>query len=794
MNKYPAIKVTLLFIVGILLQHIVHFKETLLILIVSVLLVITLVLFVIKSSKEFYKILFLSLLFLSTGSFFYLVEQTENIKYPFKLVKIRNSQITASIESISLLKKKKLTATLKLLSFGNNKFANNEQYKFLCNFWKDTTSILDSLYNKLEVGNKVSFVGTIQRAKNQRNPNEFDYENYLINKGITGIINCYRLETIDIIDDSQNFFLNSVFKIRKAIDIRIKELYNPTAAALLKGLLLADRSDIDYKTKKYFMNTGVIHVLAVSGLHVGFISIIFLLLFARFGIRYQFGLTIIGIIFFLILTGGHSSVFRASVMAIMFLIARLTNRSTNGINSLAIAALIILLFNPKELFDPGFLLSFSAVLSILILYPVLSEKIRAINTNKLIRKFLLFIGVTFVAQLGTLPFTIIYFNKISIVSLFANLLVIPLIGFIVGIGILSLVVSIFSFWVASVFAITNIMLIDFLYRLVILFGTVSFAYIPIYKFSILDGIFFYLFLFIIFYSIKKFNSKIALAVVVLLLIASLPNYFEFDNYNLLPDGDLTIATIDVGQGDAILIKFPNNKTALIDAGNRTEYFDNGERIILPLLKSLEIDKLDYVFISHLDTDHFGGTISLIDYGIVKYLYKPFSNGSHKEQVFEKYLKENNVNFSYYSKKSFNIDGCKLYFLNDTTDNIYKSFDINNKSGIIKLVYGKTSFLFVGDLEEEGEVYLINKYGKYLKSDVLKIGHHGSKSSSSLEFIDSVKPRLGIISAGIMNKFHHPAKLVLNRFEKRKIKIRRTDKEGAIILASDGNRIRNISWR
>ncbi len=793
MNEYPAIKVTLLFIVGIITQYYFHLSSNLLLLVILSLIIILPIAFMYIKNNGM-KIITLAILLLLTGAFFYSSEQIENNSYPFNLAKIRNSKILAKVEAIELIKKKKLTLTINLISFGDNKLTKEERYNFICNFWKDTSNLVDSLYYKIKIGNKLSFIGTIKRANNKRNPNEFDYEKYLKSKNIVGVINCYRPETIDIIDDNQYWFSNIIFSLRRTIDNRIKLLHNKKASALLKGLLLADRNDIDYEIKKNFMNTGVIHVLAVSGLHVGFISLIFFFLFARFGIRYQFVLTIMGILFFLILTKGHSSVFRASVMAITFLIAKLTNRSTNGINSLAIAALIILLLSPKELFNPGFLLSFSAVLSILILYPILSKKIKAVKMNYFIKKFLLFLSVTFVAQLGTLPFTLIYFNKLSLVSLFANLFVIPLIGVIVGIAILTLSVSILSIWLATFFATANILLIDSLYFLVTKMSVLSFAFIPVYNFSVLDGIFFYTFLTIIFYAIYKFKNNIALFAVLILSIFSFIFFMEFDNTNLLPEHDLSIDFIDVGQGDAILIKFPNNKTALIDAGNRSEYFDTGERIILPLLKRLGIEKLDYAFISHLDTDHFGGIISLIENGIVKYLYKPVKDSTYKEKIFEEYLKKKNIPFRYYSKSKMSIGECNLYFLNDTTDNIYKSFDINNNSGIIKLVYGKTSFLFVGDLETEGEYYLVDKYKDFLKSDILKVGHHGSKTSSSNLFLDAVNPEIGIISAGILNKFHHPSKIILKRLKKHKIKIRRTDKEGAIILTSNGNTIQNINWR
>ncbi len=793
MNEYPAIKITFLFVAGIILQYLFHFRLFVLIYIIIALIIVIALLFI-NNANLFFKFILLSLLLLFTSSLYFAIYQSQKIVYPFELEKIRNSKIVCRIESIELLKEKKLTVTVKLLSFGNNKVVNKTNYKLVTNFWKDTTSVLDSIYDKLKIGNVISFTGTIKRAKNRRNPNEFDYEEYLSREGIVGIINCYKPETIGIINKSQTTLPNIILNIRKAINERIKLLYPSSYSALLKGLLLADRSDINYKIKLNFMNTGVIHVLAVSGLHVGFISLIFLFMFARAGIRIQYVLTIIGILFFLIITGGNPSVFRASVMAVTFLIAKLSSRGTNGINSLAIAALIILLINPNDLFNPGFLLSFSAVISILLFYPILNKKLKNLKLNKFIRNILMFLSVTFVAQLGTLPFTLIYFNKLSVISLLVNLIVIPIIGIIVGLGILSLIFSIISIWLASFFATANIMLVDLLYMIVSKASALSFSFIPIYNYSIVNSLTYYFFLLLLFYSIKNFIHIKAFLLFIILSVFSYIFLIQLEHIDLLPAGNLNIVAIDVGQGDAFLIKFPNNKSALIDAGNRSEYFDNGKQVILPLLNVLGIDKLDYAFISHLDTDHFGGIVSLVSLDRINYLYKPLNYNTHKDSVFENYLNEKNVAFGYYSKSKLNIGGCNLYFLNDTTDNIYKYFDINNKSGIIKLVYGKTSFLFVGDLEEEGEVYLINRYGKFLKSDVLKIGHHGSITSSSVEFLKTVKPSIGIISAGILNKFHHPSNIVLHRLKKLNIKIRRTDKEGAIILSSDGDVIKSIAWK
>ncbi|MEE9430308.1 MAG: DNA internalization-related competence protein ComEC/Rec2 [Melioribacteraceae bacterium] len=791
MQNYPSIKFTIFFVIGILFQYQFNIEPAS-ILIASVILIVVVIVSKITNLKYFTYFIFplISL----TSAFYFSLLQTEEVTYPFKLEKLRNTKVVGTVSKINLIQNKKLSFEISLESINDIKTKEIEDKIFLCNFWKDTTSNVSEIYSNLEIGNEISFVGTIRRAKNQRNPFEFNYENYLFRKGISGLANCYKLETVEITNSETDKIFNSIFIVRKYIDKIIKLLHPQKTAALLKGLLLADRGDIDYNVKQTFMNTGVIHVLAVSGLHVGFISLILFFMFGRLDIRLRYIFTIIGVTLFLILTGGHPSVFRATVMAVVFLIAKLSNRSSNGFNSLAIAALIILILNPYELFNPGFLLSFSAVLSILILYPMFERKIKPMSINDFSKKILLFSAVSLSAQIGTLPFTIIYFNKLALVSLFTNLIVIPLIGIIVLIGILTLVISSINFWLANIIASSNIMLIDFLYYFVESVSQLSFAFVNVFNFSFIDGIIFYSFLIFIVFVSSKINRRFVFVLLALFTIISMPIYFSLDDKSLLPEGELTIATIDVGQGDAILIKFPNGKTALIDAGNRTDYFDNGERVILPLLNHFGIEKLDYGFITHLDSDHYGGFVSLLTKGKVKQIYKTISGESNKDIVLENYLEMKNIKFSYFDRSKINIGGCSLYFLNDTSDVNYKSLDINNRSGIIKLVYGKTSFLFVGDVEVEGEYELVNNYKSFLKADVLKVGHHGSKTSSTEAFLDLVNPKIGIISAGVMNKFKHPSPVVVERLVKRNITIRRTDKEGAIILSSDGETIRNVNWR
>ncbi len=792
MRNYPIVLVVLFFSIGIAVQK--FLDVPILVLATIVILVILALISFLLLKKNYFTIILVYALAGLFGTVSISVDDLIQTKYPFDIPKIRNAKIIGTIESIDLIKNEKLSLNLKLNSVNDINLGLLSNNKFTCSFWKDSTSRVDEIYELIKIGNQISFIGTIDKARNQRNPGEFDYEEYLNSNGISGLINCYKVETFEIVNHNILIIGNTVFSIRKRIDARIKLLHTDTYANLLKGILLADRSDIDYEIKDSFTNAGVIHVLAVSGLHVGFVAVIIFLVLGRFNIRLKYILTIMGILLFLIITGGHSSVFRASIMAIFYFIAKLTGRSTNGFNSISVAAFIILILNPNELFNAGFLLSFSAVFSILIFYPKFSTQIKQFHLSSLVEKILLFMSVSFAAQIGTLPFTIYYFNKLSLIALLANLIVIPALGIILSIGIITLLFSIFSVFIASIFAETNIMIISVIYYFIEELSNLSFSFIPIFSFSIYDGLIFYLSLtalFVISSITKEVKFRIPLLIIVI-FISSLA--FTFDNIELLPDGELSILTIDVGQGDSFLVKFPNNKTALIDAGNSTEFFDNGERIIYPLMQRLGIDKINYGFISHIDSDHYGGFVYLLNEGLVDTVFKPKSDNSIKDIVFEEYLNHTSTKLFYYSDTSFSIGGAEVLFMNDTTILNDLDFDSNNNSGIIKISFGNNSFLFTGDAELEMEEYLVENYSEVLQSDVLKIGHHGSKSSTSLEFLEAVNPKIGIVSAGVMNHFNHPAKSVISKLQNRNIEIRRTDEEGAILLVSNGEEINNIDWR
>ncbi len=795
MRDHPLIKFALFFAVGIVSIRLINVDQLILIICLGILIFISAALLFTKFEfKHVLQAWMLSLTVIIIGHVYAGFFESKNDRYPFHSEKISDAVVKGEIVDIKLPQDDSFSFILKIDSIMTEGKVFRVSTKLLCKFNVESDTVKTYLLNELHIGNQIVTAGDIYKPRNKRNPGEFDYREYLLTKNITATMNISDAKII-LVDDQTNIFDDLIYKARLVIDKKIHQFHSAEAAALLRGLLLADRSEIDFDTRENFVNAGVVHVLAVSGLHVGYIVIIFMVIASRFNLYIRSLVTIIGLLGFLVITGSPPSVFRASVMAIVFIIAQLSNRSTFGLNSLALAGLIILLLNPLEIFSAGFQLSFSAVISILIIYPKISRQILKFNLNKHLQWIIMFIGVSLSAQIGTLPFTLYYFHKLSLIALAANIIVIPMIGLIVAIGFITLGVSLISSWLAFIFASTNNILVLVLNYLVTISGGLGFSHIYIPNFSLYDSIVFYLFIGFAFTLWKRMQTLKARIIFCILIPASMLAYFNLDNKDLIPEGYLSVMVIDIGQGDAILIKFPNGKTALIDAGNKTDSFDNGERVIKPLLNNLGIEKIDYGFISHVDADHYKGFIYLISNDLIEHIYKPRTDTSlNKEKVLQELITSHLLPYDDYCEDTVNIDNCRLYMLNDTTDIRYSSFDSNDRSGVIKLVYGQTSFLFLGDAGLETEEMLMEKYTKLLESDVIKLGHHGSKTSSGFNFLKTVNAKDALISAGIANRFDHPSKEVLEKIKILDMKVHRTDEEGALIFRSNGSTIQKINWK
>jgi competence protein ComEC len=564
--------------------------------------------------------------------------------------------------------------------------------------------------------------------------------------------------------------------------------------------LLGDRTDLSEEIKTAFMNTGTIHVLAVSGSHVVLVAeIIFVVVgLLRFSKRPKILIAIMALLYYMFLTGATPSVVRATLMIIVFYLGKLFEERTDVYNVLGVSAIIILLIEPKQLFDVGFQLSFSAVFSIVYFYPKLNALIPKIpeplEEFKILKWVWQLFAVSLAAQIGTLPFTAFYFGKVSIVSLFANLIVVPLVGLIVTIGLSGALLGIFSMWFASCFNEVNDILTIFTLNFVKWAEQVPYAIVNTATFGLRETI---VYAALIGFLFNIGNKVIQKRIILFSLFAA--NILLFDLFFQPNDKNLRITFLDVGQGDGAVIQFPTGEVIVVDAGPKTNDFDAGEKIVAPFLRRNGISLIDAIITSHPHADHLGGVPYLMKNFIVKQTID--AGQLAQSNLFYEYNFLNNGKRHLIEKAGilFPISNARLYFIHP----IKKFIDLDSSNGysnlnqsslVFKLQYGSTSFLFTGDAEIEAEEHLVNSYHEFLHSDVLKAGHHGSSTSSSEYFINAVKPKEVIVSVAKFNKFRHPSKRVIERFKSFGASVFRTDVEGAIIFESDGRTVNKMKWR
>jgi competence protein ComEC len=258
-----------------------------------------------------------------------------------------------------------------------------------------------------------------------------------------------------------------------------------------------------------------------------------------------------------------------------------------------------------------------------------------------------------------------------------------------------------------------------------------------------------------------------------------------------PSQILEVTFLDVGQGDSIFIQFPRKGNILIDGGSAWREYDSGERVIAPFLRKKGIKRVDLIVLSHPHLDHVGGLIYVIkNFKIGLILSNGQMHNSYTYQKFLETVKKKNIPYKIgrWGQKIEGYKGVEIYILHPREPLIKNTnSDLNNNSLVIKLTYKKISFLFTGDIEREAESDLL-RLGEILKSTVLKVPHQGSRTSSTEEFLEAVKPKIAVISVGKKNRFHHPHSLALKRLKKFGIKVYRTDKDGAVIMTTTGERI------
>ncbi len=806
LQNIPAFKFSFLLILGILTGSVLHFN----LLMITVLLLSCLIIMSVccKNRQLLLTIISFSAVILfgvlrSNLDFFYFPENS--VKYipdTGKKSFVRFKGIISEIPDYDS-NKIKLVLNISELIRGKDTISVNGEM---------IVSVFENIFIKnkypqpeLKAGDEIIVKGKLSDPTSTRNPGEFDYKKYLFLHNIYKTFRVTGYENVNVISNNNlsTFYQKIIFPCKifalKNIDKHIKG----DGASYLKGLVTGERADISVEMKEAFINAGVMHLIAVSGLNVAYIilSVTLILSLFRIPLLPRTVITIILLIFYCIFTGSPPSIVRATIMGILFLISSLSERQINFYNTIGIAAMIILIIDSKQLFDPGFILSFSAVISMVFIYNLLEKlflhKFTEINFKgkKAVMMMSVLFFTTLAAQLGTLPVTANYFGKVSFVSLIANVAVVPLANLSLAIGFFQILTGIFSDYLSSVIAEANNILISSQLYFIKLCASVKFAYINIQSFSFSKFLLYYNILLLLI-TIKNFREVFRNLVFILLGVS----VYYLLNFNF--KDPLRITFLDLGQGDCALIQTTDNKVILVDCGLINDSFNSGERTIDPFLKRNGIQKIDLLIITHLHSDHIGGMNHLLqNYKIDKIIES--GQRSESEFTFKMDSLIQNKNISREIVRSGDlIDGIKdlrLYFLFPNkkfvnSSGITLDNNLNNGSVVFILKYKECEVFFSGDIEKEVEKFLYETYGDFLKTDILKVAHHGSITSTSIPFIIKNKPETAVISCGMFNKFNHPSEIILSRLKNIGAEIYRTDTDNAVIIETDGYEKRIIDWK
>lgn len=693
----------------------------------------------------------------------------------------------------------------------NDKKYNNIKIILIVKKNKKDNESNSKLMKKLEFGTQIKLTGKYTAPKGQRNFKGYSYKEYLMTKEIYGTVKIENSNDVETIKKNQsNFFEKMINNVSNLLKRKVEILLPENSASLLKGILLGDCTDISSDVKENFKECNLSHMLAVSGAHLSYLIIGINIILSKkiFGKRASKIITIFGIIIFMNITNMSPSIERAGISSIICIIASLIHRKPDSINAVAIAVLCTVIKNPLSILNVGMQLSYAGTLSLLMFANGREENnsreiIENSEKGKNIKKYLVeSIKVTLCANILIMPLTIYKFNTISLNFILANLVAGPLLGLSLILGLIMLVTSFVSLNIAKLFSfILNIILI-ILMQSTKLISQIPYSNIAVITPHLISIVIIYTIIFLVYYIAKlpelrkKLKAKNKFIIRTIAIVLSI-TIISAATLKLLEGKKLKLHFVDVGQGDCTYLKTPSGKNILIDGGgNRDkEKYDVGKKVLLPYLLDRRVKKLDYIIVSHFDADHAQGLEAVIQNIKVKNIIvcKQASDSALYKEII-KLCKKKNVNIITVKRgQTIKIDKYVHFEILHPGDIMLDDGKGGlNANAIVAKMYctiknKTTTIMFTGDIEEKAEEELVKIYGDKLKADILKVAHHGSKTSSIAEFLKCVSPKIALIGVGKDNTFGHPNSGVLSRLENINAKIYRTDKLGEITVTISKNK-------
>lgn len=617
----------------------------------------------------------------------------------------------------------------------------------------------------VQIGDKIVAVGNLKLLHNYNNPGQIDVVTRMKCDGITARMSANKngIEVEPVAGTAWTKFLRGVSAIRQHYKEAMSKVMSREDASALFAMLFGGYEGLNPDLVEEFQTTGIVHILSVSGSHMSMLAMATAALCAGLKlprtVTFSIGLLVIGT--YALLSALLPQVIRASMMGILIFLAKTLNAESEGARLLTITALAMLINQPLLLFDVSFQLSFASTAGLMYLSENLREKLKRLPN---------FISeaaaMTIAAQVASLPIIIWYFNRISLSSVLSNALVMPLLEIVIIGGLLSGIIAAVVPLAGRILFVVMAMTFGAGEEVNRILAHIPFSSIQVPTLGLAAGFFYYVALI----------TRRPIILLPIILITAL-SIFK-------PSGNCEVAFVDVGQGDCAVVITPNRKCLIFDTGGvREKMFDIGERVLVPYLKHENVRAVEKIFLTHAHEDHAGGTGAVIKNFPVKEIItagEPLDEYAAVFGIAKERLKNVRVG---HEGEIFTIDGVQVEIL--FAPQIGSDNEISN---VYRIRCGEVTFLITGDLVKEMEKQILSA-GIDVGSTVLKVGHHGSKTSSSEEFLQAVKPKCAVICVGYGNTFGHPHPEILERLKNLPTKIFRTDRDGLIKFSTNGKSLR-----